>query len=627
MQRLILSIFCFFATVFSLLQPAFAEKRVALVIGNSAYQNAPRLANPGGDAAAMAELLRAAKFDIVESKRDLNITELRRAFRDFADRARDADVAVVYYAGHGLEVDGTNYLIPVDAVLQRDTDAFDEALPLDRALQVIEPARQLRLVILDACRDNPFARSMKRTMASRALGRGLAGVEPSKANTLIAFAAKGGSTADDGNGAHSPFTTALLAHLTTPGLDIRRSLGIVRDEVMKATNERQEPFVYGSLGGSDVTLVPAPSAAAAAAQGPAADPQDRIRRDYELALQIGTRDGWETFLQQYPVGFYAGLAKAQLNKIAAEEARAAAAEKARQAEAEKARLAAEQATAAAQAKAAADARAAEQTRLAAEKLKQEQQAKADAAEKARAAAEQTAAEKAAQAKVVQEKADQEKAGQEKAARDKTAGEAKVGAEANAAAATTEQKPTQLAALPPPASADTAKDTARALQSELRRVGCFTGNIDGDWKTPSQRALELFNKYAATKLDVKLAGLDAIDAVKGKTGRVCPLLCEHGFRADGEACVKITCKAGYEVGDDNTCEKVEPKQRRAKQAEPTAPQSGAATSPSADSRQSAAKNTGQIYCNYGGCRPVRQGCRLVPNNAIGAGIGGVREVCG
>src|SRR5262249_38264402 len=147
---------------------------------------------------------------------------------------------------------GTNYLIPTDAVLERDSDAFDEAIPLDRALQVIEPARQLRLLILDACRDNPFARSMKRTMASRALGRGLAGVEPGKPNTLIAYAAKGGSTADDGNGAHSPFTTSLLQHLTTPGLDIRRSLGLVRDEVMKATGDRQEPFVYGSLGGADV---------------------------------------------------------------------------------------------------------------------------------------------------------------------------------------------------------------------------------------------------------------------------------------------------------------------------------------------------------------------------------------
>jgi len=294
MRRLILLLFTAFATSCGLLQPAAAEKRVALVIGNSAYQNAPKLPNPTSDAAAIGEMFRSVKFDVVEARRDLNIAEMRRAFRDFSDKARDADIAVVYYAGHGLEVGGINYLIPIDAALERDSDAFDEAIPLDRALQVVEPARQLRLVILDACRDNPFARTMKRTMGSRGLGRGLAGVEPDRPNTLIAFAAKGGSTADDGTGAHSPFTTALLNHLVAPGVDLRKALGQVRDEVMKATGDRQEPFVYGSLGGADVSLVPAQPAPATAGSGAASDPQDRIRRDYELATQLGTRDGWET---------------------------------------------------------------------------------------------------------------------------------------------------------------------------------------------------------------------------------------------------------------------------------------------------------------------------------------------
>jgi len=551
MRRLFLVTICLLAGFCSIARPALADKRVALVIGNSAYQTVPKLPNPANDAGAVAELLRAAKFDVVESRRDLGIVEMRRAFRDFSDKTRDADIAVVYYAGHGIEIEGINYLIPVDAVLQRDADAYDEAITLDRALQVIEPARQLRLVILDACRDNPFARSMKRTVASRSIGRGLAGVEPGKANTLIAFAAKGGSSADDGNGAHSPFTTALLQHLTTPGLDIRRALGKVRDEVMKATGDRQEPFVYGSLGGSDVSLVPAPTQAApaAAAQGPSGDPQDRIRRDYELALQVATRDGWQAFLQQYPNGFYANLANAQLNKIAAEEARAAAVDKARQAEADKARLAAERATAAAQARAAADAKAAEDARVAAEKLKQEQQAKADAAERARAAAEAKAAEDAKKtepARIEQKPAD--------------------------------QKPAQVAALPPPGAADTAKDTARALQTELRRVGCFTANVDGDWKTTSQRSIEQFNKFSGMKLDARLASLDAIDAVKSKTSRVCPLICDHGFRADGEACVRITCKSGYQVGDDNTCEKIETRKSREKPAVAAKPAGNAAEKP-------------------------------------------------
>jgi uncharacterized caspase-like protein len=146
-------------------QPAFAGKRVALVLGNSAYQNVAPLPNPVNDGAVIAATLTQAGFDVVDSA-----AETRRALRDFADRARDADIAVVYYAGHGMEVDGTNYLIPVDAKLERDTDVYDEAFPLDRVLLAVEPAKQLRLVILDACRDNPFAKSMKRTVASRAIG-------------------------------------------------------------------------------------------------------------------------------------------------------------------------------------------------------------------------------------------------------------------------------------------------------------------------------------------------------------------------------------------------------------------------------------------------------------------------
>src|SRR6266446_6154574 len=163
-------------------QPAFAEKRVALVLGNSAYQNVAPLANPVNDSAKIASTLKAAGFDVVDSRHDLPAAETRRALRDFADRSRDADIAVVYYAGHGMEVDGTNYLIPVDAKLERDTDVYDEALSLDRVLVAIEPATRLRLVILDACRDNPFAKSMKRTLASRAIAQGLGKIEPSSPN-------------------------------------------------------------------------------------------------------------------------------------------------------------------------------------------------------------------------------------------------------------------------------------------------------------------------------------------------------------------------------------------------------------------------------------------------------------
>src|SRR5437764_3114925 len=354
-------------------EPAWAGKRVALIIGNSAYQNVPPLANPINDGAIMAATLKGAGFDVVDSRHVLSAVEARRALRDFSDAARDADIAVVYYAGHGMEVDGTNYLIPVDATLETDTDVLDETLSLDRVLVAVEPAKQLRLVILDACRDNPFAKSMKRTIASRAIGRGLAKVEPSSPNTMIAFAAKAGSTASDGDSRNSPFASALVEHLPKPGLDLRKAFGFVRDDVLKSTGNKQEPYVYGSLGGDDVPLV----AVKPAATGPQANPQDAIRRDYELALQLATRDGWEAFLAAYPEGFYANLAKGQLNKIAAEDTRASAEQKAKAAEQEKTRLIAERAQKAEQDKAAAAAKAAEEARIAAEKQKQIEQARTE----------------------------------------------------------------------------------------------------------------------------------------------------------------------------------------------------------------------------------------------------------
>jgi uncharacterized caspase-like protein len=583
------------AVLFGLLgQPALADKRVALVIGNSDYQNVAPLGNPVNDAAAMTTTFKGAGFDLVVSRRDLKMPEMRRVLRDFADQARDADVAVVYYAGHGIEVEGINYLIPVDAVLERDTDIYDEAFSLDRVLVTIEPAKQLRLVILDACRDNPFARTMKRTVGSRAIGRGLAKVEPSSPNTLIAFASKAGSTASDGDSENSPFTAALVKHIATPGLDLRKAFGFVRDDVLRSTNNRQEPYVYGSLGGEDVALVPA-RPAAAAAQNPNAE----IRRDYELALQVGTRAAWNAFLSTHPSGFYADLARGQLDKIASEEARVAATEKARLAAEEKARLAAEGARAAEQAKAAAEAKAAEAARIAAEQAKAVEQAKAAAAEQARAA-------------------------MEKAAADKLAAESKAEAP---------KPPQQLASLPPEAPAEkpaerpamSTAEIARAVQAELRRVGCLSGAIDDEWTTSARRSLELFNKNTGMKLDVKLASLDALDAIKARPARICPLICDHGYKADGEHCTKITCRAGFEPGDDDTCERIEVKKPAAKREEPKSKRDWSERARAETSPQSPG---GQILCDTAGCRPAKKGCRVeeFPNLSGNLHGGRQHEVC-
>jgi uncharacterized caspase-like protein len=579
--------------------PAFAGKRVALVIANSAYQHAPGLTNPVNDGAVIARTLKGAGFDLVDSRHDLSAQETRRVLRDFADATRDADIAVVYYAGHGIEVEGSNYLIPVDAKLERDTDVFDEALSLDRVLVAVEPAKQLRLVILDACRDNPFGKTMKRTVASRGIGRGLAQVEPTSPNTLIAYSAKAGFTAQDGDGANSPFTIALSKHLTTPGLDVRRAFGFVRDEVLKSTGNKQEPFVYGSLGGEDVPLVPAKVAAVT----PAPNPQADIRRDYELALQVGNKPAWEAFLAQHPDGFYANLAKLQVDKIAAEQAHLAAIEKAKQAEAERDRLAALGAQKDAQARAAADAKAAEQAQAAAQKAKEQAQQQAAAAE-------------------------QQRVNLAAATPDSSGPRAAAAAGTNVASLT-------------PATAPA--DLSKSVQTELGRVGCFSGQADGNWNATSQRSLSLFNRYAGTKLDVKVASTDALDAVKAKPSRVCPLVCDRGFKADGDKCTKIVCGDGYVLNDDNECER----KRAAKPA--TAKRDDGDERPARQRRQSGggaadlpggigaagiaaaagsarAAGGGQVYCSSGGCRPVSRGCHLEFRGGGGPGNDANVEVC-
>ena len=612
LKRLLLAVA---AVLLIVCQPAFAEKRVALVLGNSAYRNTAPLANPVNDAAVMAATLKNAGFDVVDFRKDLPAIETRRALREFADLARDADIALVYYAGHGIEVDGANYLIPVDARLERDTDVYAEAFSLDRILVAIEPARKLRLVILDACRDNPFAKTMKRTLATRAIGQGLAKVEPTSPNVLIAYSAKAGSTAADGDGKNSPFTIALSKFLPTPGLDVRRAFGYVRDEVLKTTNNRQEPFVYGSLGGEDVPLVPAPAkpapAAAAAPAAPAPTPQSEARRDYELALQIGNKSAMNAFLAQYPNGYYANLARLQLEKFGAEEARVAATEKARLAEQERARLAAEGAQKAQQAKAEADAKAAEAARLAAERAKQIAQEQVAAAEQKRQA-DAAVADRAAADKPVTDQA---------------------ASPAAAAAPAPAEKGTTVAAL---ATGSPEADVVKSVQTELRRVGCLTGAVDGDWNAASQRSLTLFNRYAGTKLDIKAANADTLDAIRLKQARVCPLVCEHGYKADGDRCTRIVCAEGAFLNDDNECEKRrerKPVARRDSDERPSRrerafhpqrerlePSMPSAEAPRPRGRARAEGGGGQIVCDAYACRPVRHGCHIEYRGGGGPGLG-------
>src|SRR5450631_1111281 len=230
--------------------PSVPERRVALVIGNSAYQTVGGLPNTTNDARAIAEVLRADGFTSVRIILDMTRASMIAFLNDFQREADTSDWAVVYYAGHGMEVSGANYLVPIDAKLGDDRDVQDEAVSVDRILSAVENAKKLRLVMLDACRDNPFLKRMHRSIATRSISRGLAAIEPMGA-TLIVFAAKDGETAEDGTGGHSPFAASLIKRLQQPTIEINKLFRLVTSDVLKATGNQQRPFVYGSLPGEE----------------------------------------------------------------------------------------------------------------------------------------------------------------------------------------------------------------------------------------------------------------------------------------------------------------------------------------------------------------------------------------
>ncbi|MGE3917552.1 MAG: caspase domain-containing protein, partial [Hyphomicrobiaceae bacterium] len=228
--------------------PALAQgKRVALVVGNSAYAHVPPLANPENDAADVASALQALNFQVLVG-RNLSKPAFERLLRDFGEAAAGAETAFLFYAGHGLQAKGVNYLMPVDADIRAERDLDFTAISLDLALKQVREA-QTRIVMLDACRNNPFARSLSRSMGTRAVDEnlGLAVTVASDLGTFIAYATQPGNVASDGKGRNSPFTEKLKAHLATPGQSITDLMMVVRNEVAMATNGAQIPWEHSAL--------------------------------------------------------------------------------------------------------------------------------------------------------------------------------------------------------------------------------------------------------------------------------------------------------------------------------------------------------------------------------------------
>jgi uncharacterized caspase-like protein len=296
-------------TLAAVLSPAMgvaasAGTRVALLIGNGAYQHTRQLSNPVHDATDIAAALRKLGYS-VQLLTDATKVQMEEELARFDKAAKDADQALVFFAGHGLEVNGTNYLLPVEVQAESEATVPLKTVALTNVMGVVSGARHLGLVVLDACRDNPLASlQANRTMG----GRGLAKVEVT-GNLMVAYATRDGHVAADGSGRNSPFTTAILATLPEPGLEVRKFWGRVHDRVLDATQRAQEPIIYTALGGEDVYLNPSATAVTSASPY---DPRQTELALWQSAAGLGTADAYRDYLRQYPAGQFSNQAQMRL---------------------------------------------------------------------------------------------------------------------------------------------------------------------------------------------------------------------------------------------------------------------------------------------------------------------------
>jgi formylglycine-generating enzyme required for sulfatase activity len=312
-MRFVAAFACALLTICLGIAPGHAERRVALVIGNSSYQGTAPLPNPRNDAADMAAALQAVGFETIVAT-DLDKRGMDDAFRRFARLARDADAALFFYAGHGMQFAGTNYLMPVDAKLQDEADVPYELAKVDDVIADLSRARNIRIVILDACRDNPLAERLRMGLPaarSAAVSRGLARIERSQ-GLITAFATQPGQVAADGFGTrNSPFTTALLKHLATPGIEAGTLFRRVAQDVNLSTAGKQTPELSVSMLGEFYFAGPGPGSAPAAAPAPS----NEAERAWAAVRETSSVTLLEEFIRRFGDSFYAALARARLDEL------------------------------------------------------------------------------------------------------------------------------------------------------------------------------------------------------------------------------------------------------------------------------------------------------------------------
>lgn len=285
-----------------------SENRIALVIGNSDYKFADDLANPASDAKAIQKALEALNFNVI-SAFDLTYSETRTKLFDFNKQARGADLAIIYYAGHGIEVGGLNYLVPTDATYDSEENVDFTMIPLKMLTRAVSSVNGISVILLDSCRDNPFANADRSLSGSR----GLAPVEAVQ-GTLISYAARAGTKASDGKGSkNSPYAEALIKHLGEPQTDIRRVFDKVRDTVMTLTSKKQEPVVYASLPAKDIFL-------SSITKQPPIKQQQSNNSNVEISYWESVKDTesaelLQSYLDEFENGRFVKIARFKLNKL------------------------------------------------------------------------------------------------------------------------------------------------------------------------------------------------------------------------------------------------------------------------------------------------------------------------
>lgn len=571
------------AIAFSLWCAAFAahaEKRVALVIGNSTYQNTPALTNPTNDAEDLAAALERVGFT-VQIERDLTKQAMEGALARFARAVADADAAIFFYAGHGIQYRGTNYLVPVDARIEDEVSINYELTRIDDVMFSLDRARGVKLLVLDACRNNPLTERLLARTGTRdaAVSRGLARVDPAR-GMIVAYATQADQVAVDGAGRNSPFTSALVKNIDEPGLEVGSLFRRVAIEVDRATGGRQLPELWVTLRGEFYL--------------------NNRETDLQLWNRIRSTDDpgqLSDFLQRYPSSVLAPGVRERLDRIERTQADRARIERERLRE-----KAAQEAV--------------ERERVAQEQLARERAERERVAEAERAAREAAERERITQERVAREQAERERLAREDAERARLAAQPPVNQ--------------QIALLPPaseppPKAALTGAALVTEIKRELKRVGCLAGALDDRWATADTHvSIAKFTRFAKLQSTPDEPSTDFLDAIKRTGPRVCPLECGARQMEKNGSCVAKLCPSGQQLQSDGRC--TERRKSRNAASHPASEPRGAGTrsapkvaadQPSSDWRVTPG---GHVACGRRGCQTVPSGCFAVRHGG-GGGLGG------